>query len=265
MMFFVMLYSPDAPEVVLSRTNGSNSSSIRAVTFDIWGTFLRGNRSFSRARMEILRRVLGLSATYVNRLTQSYLTVEEQANQESIETEIDIPPLARIKRTLLACGLDPTIMTDISYSAWEQIVATTRLQDDFCPQLIEDDFIDTLCKLKRSGCKIGIISNTGMDSHGVMSRVLLKLEVWQLCDAIYFSCAHGIAKPNRRLFEMAASGLDLPIGQILHVGDNVVADYQGARNAGMRSVYFYGSPKQPAPSADMQYVTALSQLPDILK
>jgi putative hydrolase of the HAD superfamily len=55
-------------------------------------------------------------------------------------------------------------------------------------------------------------------------------------DEVLASAELGFEKPAREIFVEAASRLQLPSERILHVGDSVVDDFQGARAAGMRSV-----------------------------
>jgi len=47
----------------------------------------------------------------------------------------------------------------------------------------------------------------------------------------------GCAKPDRRMFEHAASLLEVDMGELLHVGDDPVMDVVGARDAGCMAVW----------------------------
>lgn len=47
----------------------------------------------------------------------------------------------------------------------------------------------------------------------------------------------GWIKPDRRMFEAAAAALDVPIAELLHVGDDWAADIVGAKRAGARAAY----------------------------
>ncbi|GAB2476791.1 HAD family hydrolase [Comamonas humi] len=58
----------------------------------------------------------------------------------------------------------------------------------------------------------------------------------------YFSAgisAHlaGMAKPDARIFEMAAQQLELPLSAFLHVGDDAALDVEGALAAGMQAAW----------------------------
>ena len=47
----------------------------------------------------------------------------------------------------------------------------------------------------------------------------------------------GKAKPAAEIFHAACAGLDLPPGEVLHVGDDPLTDVVGASQAGMRSAW----------------------------
>ena len=57
-------------------------------------------------------------------------------------------------------------------------------------------------------------------------------------DVRVFSDEARARKPDRRMFEAALGPLRLPPGAVVHVGDDVAADVEGARAAGMRTVWF---------------------------
>ena len=48
---------------------------------------------------------------------------------------------------------------------------------------------------------------------------------------------HGKAKPHSALFDSAAARLNVPHNEILHIGDSLDTDVQGANNAGCQSVW----------------------------
>lgn len=47
----------------------------------------------------------------------------------------------------------------------------------------------------------------------------------------------GVGKPDPRIFHAAAGALDLTPAEVLHVGDDILLDVLGARNAGMQAAW----------------------------
>jgi len=68
--------------------------------------------------------------------------------------------------------------------------------------------------------------------------------------AVLVSEELGIAKPDPRFFEQACAALGLPPSDVLCVGDNPVADIEGARAAGIDACWYCpGGQPWPGPGA----------------
>src|SRR5206468_2331163 len=57
-----------------------------------------------------------------------------------------------------------------------------------------------------------------------------------LVDRIVHSTRAGVAKPDPAIFHLALEALGVPPAEALHAGNEVVADVEGARAAGLRAV-----------------------------
>jgi putative hydrolase of the HAD superfamily len=47
----------------------------------------------------------------------------------------------------------------------------------------------------------------------------------------------GVAKPDARIFALAAEAAGVPAASVLHVGDDALLDARGAMDAGMHAVW----------------------------
>jgi putative hydrolase of the HAD superfamily len=95
--------------------------------------------------------------------------------------------------------------------------------------------------LLAAGLRLAVTSN----SDGTVADLLLRHEVCQVGDGpgvplewISDSGVVGHAKPDPRLFAATAEALGLPAARVLHVGDSVHYDVEGARAAGLQGVHF---------------------------
>jgi len=92
--------------------------------------------------------------------------------------------------------------------------------------------LDAIGRLRALGLKIGLISNAGLD----------EVEAWEesplapLFDVVLFSCHEGVMKPDREIYQRAASRLGLPPERCLFVGDGGSHEHEGARAAGMTTL-----------------------------
>jgi len=94
------------------------------------------------------------------------------------------------------------------------------------------DALPVLSILRRKGYKLGLITNTHW-------RILdeIKKEFEKYLDVITLSYEHSYAKPHPSIFLVTLRELRVNAGSCLHVGDDPVADVEGARRVGMRTAF----------------------------
>lgn len=94
------------------------------------------------------------------------------------------------------------------------------------------DAIPVLTILRKRGYKLGLITNTHW-------RLLdeTKKEFDKYFDVIILSYEHGYAKPHPSIFLAALDMLGIDANNCLHVGDDPIADIQGAKKVGMKTAF----------------------------
>ncbi|KAF9410279.1 hypothetical protein HW555_010586 [Spodoptera exigua] len=87
---------------------------------------------------------------------------------------------------------------------------------------------------KNLGIQIGVISNFDPRLNDILNNVSLK----KYFDFIVTSYEIGYSKPDERIFKSAIGKCKVPVTppEALHIGDDIVKDYQGARAAGWHAV-----------------------------
>ena len=114
-----------------------------------------------------------------------------------------------------------------------------------------------LSTLRKKGYKLGLISNTHwrfLDSS--------RKEMEEIFDAVTLSYEHGYTKPHPSIFLATLKKLQVSLNRCLHVGDDPVADIEGAKNVGMKTVFI----KRKGAEADADVnIERLSQLLELLK
>jgi len=104
---------------------------------------------------------------------------------------------------------------------------------------IYDDVEPALSSLAARGLRLGVISN--WDER--LRPLLQVLNLARHFETIIVSCEVGVTKPAPEIFREAVGRFGVPPGAMLHVGDSLEADAQGARAAGFRAVRIVrGSP-----------------------
>ncbi|MEL6581622.1 MAG: HAD-IA family hydrolase [Cyanobacteria bacterium J06621_12] len=97
-------------------------------------------------------------------------------------------------------------------------------------------FPDTIASLKQWRDRkiiLGVISN--FDSRLV--EVLKLLDLDQFFTSITISSIAGSAKPESRIFQIALEKHQIASGEALHIGDSPTEDYEGAKKAGLGSLW----------------------------
>ena len=97
--------------------------------------------------------------------------------------------------------------------------------------------LEILQKLKARGLKMAIVTNITPELLEHQHKKVDALGIAHLFDAIVYSAELGVHKPDRRIFDHAASLLGVPNEQCLFVGDDPDSDVTGALQAGMEAVW----------------------------
>lgn len=115
-----------------------------------------------------------------------------------------------------------------------------------CTVLMEGA-LELLQQLKSGGWKLGLITNGSVRTQNMkIDRANLR----PFFDAIIVSDAVGLKKPDERIFALALSELGAEASNSWYIGDHPVNDIQGARAAGLRSIWLEGFMAWDAESAE---------------
>lgn len=105
--------------------------------------------------------------------------------------------------------------------------------------------------------KLGLLSNGNSRAEVLGIDDLVSFEV--------FSQDHGgMEKPDPRLFEIALREAGCEPRELLHVGDWLESDVQGALNVGAQAVLLSRNGASPAP-VDVPEIRSLAELPSLLR
>ncbi|KAH7292325.1 hypothetical protein KP509_29G061900 [Ceratopteris richardii] len=89
--------------------------------------------------------------------------------------------------------------------------------------------LSSLQQLKESGVKLGVISN--FDTR--LRPLLQELNISEVFHSIIVSCEVGYEKPAPEIFKAALSALNVEASEAVLLGDDPIADKEGARSVGM--------------------------------
>ena len=97
---------------------------------------------------------------------------------------------------------------------------------------------ETLDALRARGFAIGLISNTGRSWGRYLTKLQQAVGIGPQFDVRVYSDELRTRKPDPRMFEAALTGLRLMADEVVHIGDDVIADIAVAKEVGMRAIWF---------------------------
>ena len=109
------------------------------------------------------------------------------------------------------------------------------------------DTLATLSSLRRKGYVLGIITN---GTARVQQAKIDGTGLQAFMSAVLISETEGIKKPHLEIFQRALQRLGVAPDETVFVGDNLVADVQGAKSAGMKAVWYADQPGAACAEAD---------------
>ena len=196
----------------------------KAVLFDLWNTLAISSEEWSRAYK---------TAGY-HKTAEHDKKFEESINTRAFTDEKE-----------LAVTMCELFGSDKSQEVEKLLVSSTAR--------FFDDVIPGIHKLKKKGYSVGIVSNT----HNLEIK---KLE-FSFVDLVILSSEVGLVKPDKRIFLLAAEELEVKPEDCVFVGDNLIMDYEGAENAGMKPILIDRKGKHP----DKEHIKDLYELLEVLE
>ena len=233
---------------------------IQALSFDLDDTLLdpSANAGAVRRTCEVLAAASpGLAAAAIeaaNRVVWPAYFPEVEELWVSGKIETALIGEEGWRRTLAACGCNDEALVRLARERHHQY------QIEGC--CLFDDVLDCLEGL-RPDLKLALITNGASD---LQREKLRRLDIERRFDVVVVSGEHGVAKPDRGVFEVVARTLGVPPGSTWHVGDNLRSDVGGAKAAGLTAVWLNRdgvSRRESEPEPDIE-IASLAELAGLI-
>ncbi|SEL55337.1 putative hydrolase of the HAD superfamily [Chitinophaga rupis] len=206
-------------------------------SFDLWLTLIRSNPAFKAKRnalfksffaigkpLEEVARVIrhhDILANKISEITGQHIHAERIYCQVLHELKVNVNELSRQEIVNFQAAADQLFM-------------------HYKPVLINSSIRSCFQAIKAAGKTISILSNTAFINGVILRKLLDHYELSALISFQLYSDETGFSKPAAGAFDLvfrhATAIRPLNKTDILHIGDNPAADYQGAINYGFKAM-----------------------------
>ena len=206
---------------------------IKAVLFDMFDTLMliEKDHEFYRPSLKRTHDSLVASGVPVNfeDFVKAYVKARDAIFAEA-EANLEEPHFnVRISKALKLLGYDYDVSSKVV------VGATNAFCEGFMEYVRIDDNAKSVLNRLHGKFKLGIVSNfaipecvlTLLEKHGLRS----------FFDVVVISGAVNRRKPSPEIFRKALEELRVDAAEAVFVGDTVDADIEGAKSAGMKTVF----------------------------
>lgn len=208
-----------------------NTSHYLHFSFDIWLTLLRSHPEFKIKRSQLFKDFFNVNQSLdeVNQVVRYYDVACNNIN-EVTGGNIDAYEIYLLILTKLG------IQT--SLDKLEEFYQESEILFYQYPPIKIDYFDEAFFKsIKNQNKTINLLSNTGFIKGKTMRKLMVQYSFGDYIDFEIYSDEVRMSKPNPMIFEEIMTHLptNMDRSKILHIGDNPVADYNGAMACGMNA------------------------------
>jgi len=203
----------------------------KAILFDLGNTLIRyySRSEFPEILNEAIAEVYEL-LTQSKYIDASFDDVWQRVSEENHESpDYAVRTLEdRLERIFAIPEPSDDLMMSMCRCFMKPIFSKSRIYDDTLP---------VLSRLKSSGIKIAIISNTAWGSPAELWREEIeRFGLQEYIDLAVFCRDVGWRKPDSRAFDFALKSLSLTPSECVFIGDDARWDIAGPRAIGMDAI-----------------------------
>jgi len=227
--------------------NAGAGGRIHAITFDAMGTLIVPYPSVG----EIYARELGkLGYTLDSHLLgTNFINAFKQFRQDQPHAVLNRSSWHTIVADTLS-GLTPSDDFDLQFNTlWNAFALAEHWR-------LLSGVEETLEKLRADGLRLFVLSNNDERLHSILEG----LHIGRFFEEIFVSAELGAEKPAKRLFELIQKRIREQPEHILHVGDKIIEDVQGALRAGWNAALVGSSAGTGSDLPDIRQAGSISEL-----
>jgi putative hydrolase of the HAD superfamily len=199
------------------------------ISFDLWLTLIKSHSEYKVKRNLLFKEFFSIDksiedvAAVIRKFDLLTNTINEKVTRNFDTFEIYY---------LILDGLDCPIDKYTRQHMEEFYLITEKLLMQNKPVLLDNGLPDLIRKLHQEGITMNILSNTAFIKGSSLRKVLAHYGLDKYFAFQAYSDETGFSKPGAEMYRYAYDKIsaihNIEKNQVLHVGDNVVSDYDGA-------------------------------------
>lgn len=201
-------------------------------SFDLWLTLIKSHPEFKTKRVELFTSFFNINKP-IEKVAKTVKYYDDLCNTINEFTGGNIDTFEMYLLILGSLDVDVKQLDKEILNGF--YLKSEELFLEYKPVIIFENIKEFFDQIKNEGKTVNILSNTGFIKGRTMRKFLIQEELDQYIDFHIYSDEINISKPNPLIFQEVKNNLkdrDLPMHRILHIGDNPVADYKGAKDFG---------------------------------
>lgn len=203
------------------------------LSFDLWLTLIRSNPEFKKKRNLLFKDFFAINSS-IERVNEVVRYYDVLCNRINEKTGLNLNTYEIYYLILNALEVD--MNANGRERLGEFYNETEKLFLIYKPELIFPNIKLQFKKMVTEGKSINILSNTGFINGKTLRKILSFYELEDFISFQIYSDEVGYSKPNNKIFQLVFDQVnktrETQKKEILHIGDNSIADYNGAVNFG---------------------------------
>ncbi|MFN0291615.1 HAD family hydrolase [Pedobacter helvus] len=204
-------------------------SKYKHISFDLWLTLIRTNPAFKPKRNRLFKDFFEIEKPMeeVAAIIRKFDILTNGIN-EKVTKNFDTYEIYCLILDALGVEFD-----SYSHQQLEEFYKLTEaLMLEYKPLLLDDNLPSFLKQLHNAGKTMNILSNTAFIKGHSLRHVIRHYELDSYFNFQAYSDETGFSKPGLAMYEYAYQNIQkiVPVAkhEVIHVGDNIVSDYNGA-------------------------------------
>lgn len=207
--------------------------SIKNISFDLWMTLIRSHPEFKLKRAELIADTFNIKTISPKEIDSFIRSVDNVFDRYNMISGKKLSANKMYRELLQRLAPENDVSIETAINLREQADA---LFLEYRPVFMNEGIPHILSQLKEEGYILNLSSNTGFIEGQTLRTTLADLGILQYFDFLIFSDEIDASKPSSHFFQQVYNHIDAAKEDVLHIGDNPKADYQGAKNFGFNAL-----------------------------